>query len=1162
MKRRSFLKMSLSGAGSLVISNYVSANFGDLFPFFAPVDVANPLAQYPNRDWEKTYRNLWHYDSEFTFLCAPNDTHNCLLKAHVKNDVIVRLAPSFGFSKAEDIYKNKASARWEPRCCQKGLALPRRIYGDRRIKYPMVREGFLQWFYDGFPRGEDGKPPAKYFAGRGKEAFLKISWEAAFNIAARAMQNIAETYSGDAGKEKLLKQGYDPLMVEATDGAGVQTLKFRGGMSGLGMTRIMGHYRMANMMALLDSKIRNLPPDKAKGARGWDNYAWHTDLPPGHPMVTGQQTVDWDLVCVEHSKHIIVWGMNWITTKMPDAHWLTEARLRGAKVTVIACEYSATCNKGDNVLIVRPGTTPALALGFCNVIIREKLYDADYLKKFTDLPFLVRTDNYKFLKPQDVFAEYKPAELKNYITTIKEGEKLKPELKQKQPIITDKLRQEWGDFMVWEEKSGKPVVVNRDDIGKSLSGKDAEGGVSDSALEGKFRIQLNDGKEVEVVPVFELIKNYILDNYDPQTVSEITWAPWEGIEAIAREVGKNPGSTLFAIGMGPNQFFNNDLKDRTVLLLASLTKNIGRIGGNVGSYAGNYRSAFLDGVTEYIAENPFNIQLDEKGHVETKYCYKPESVHYFNLGDRILRGGDKVLTGKSHMPAPSKSIMVANSNSLIGNAKGHYDNVVNLYPHVEFIGINEWWWTTSCEYADLVFAVDSWAEFKSPDATISVTNPFLYIFPRTPMQRVFDTRGDIEVAAGIANAFAEITGDNRFRDYFKFVNEGKPEVYLQRMLESSGATKGYNIKDLEKNASQGIPALLMSRTYPKFVGYEQTEENKPWYTKSGRLEFYRDEDEFMNAGENLPVFREPIDSTFYEPNVIVAKPNPAIRPLTPDKMGFSADDLSSDMRQARNVVKSWGEVKNTRHPLTKQDPKYKFVFHTPKYRHGAHTTPVDTDVVAVWFGPFGDIYRHDKRMPYITEMYVDINPLDAKELELEDGDYAYIDADPGDRPFRNFEEKKESEEYKVARLMCRIRYYPGTPRGVLRMWHNVYASTFGSVAGAKKDPTGMAKNPATRYQALFRYGSQQSCTRAWLKPTLMTESLVRKNLYGQQIGKGFMLDVHSPTGAPRESFVKVEFAENGGIAPNRIWRPAELKIRPTYEDEKFKTYLAGGYLKK
>ena len=48
--------------------------------------------------------------------------------------------------------------------------------------------------------------------------------------------------------------------------------------------------------------------------------------------------------------------------------------------------------------------------------------------------------------------------------------------------------------------------------------------------------------------------------------------------------------------------------------------------------------------------------------------------------------------------------------------------------------------------------------------------------------------------------------------------------------------------------------------------------------------------------------------------------------------------------------------------------------------------PVDTDMIAMLFGPFGDMYRHDKRTPYVAEGYVDIHPQDAKELGVEDGD--------------------------------------------------------------------------------------------------------------------------------------------------------------------------------
>jgi nitrate reductase / nitrite oxidoreductase, alpha subunit len=135
----------------------------------------------------------------------------------------------------------------------------------------------------------------------------------------------------------------------------------------------------------------------------------------------------------------------------------------------------------------------------------------------------------------------------------------------------------------------------------------------------------------------------------------------------------------------------------------------------------------------------------------------------------------------------------------------------------------------------------------------------------------------------------------------------------------------------------------------------------------------------------------------------------------------------------------------------------------------------------------------------VAEGYVDINPGDAKELGVEDGDYVWID--PTRRTGRSAAGRK-TPDYEFSRLLCRARYYPGTPRGVTRMWFNMYGATPGSQRGPRT--TGRAgQEPATQYQAMFRSGSHQSATRGWLKPTWMTDSLVRKNLFGQGIGKGF-----------------------------------------------------------
>src|SRR6266508_3182235 len=397
MDRRRFLQIAaMAGLGTAV-------NPGDLlaqYRFLDPVRVPNPLQQYPNRDWERIYRDIFRHDRTFTFLCAPNDTHNCLLKGFVKNNVLVRIEPTYGYGKATDLSGHRASARWDPRCCQKGLVLGRRLYGDRRVKGAFVRKGFKEWVEKGFPRDpQTGRAPAELMK-RGWDGFVRVSFEEAYALHAKALENITRTYS------------------------------------------------MANMVALLDASVRGVGPDKALGGGLWDSYSWHTDLPPGHPMVHGDQTSEFELFDVENAKLVVVWGMNWITTKMPDSHWLTEARLKGTKVVVLTVEYSATANKGDEVIVIRPGTDPAFALGLASVIVGEKLYDADFVKRYTDLPRLVRMDTLEPLLARAVFPGYQEAQLSNWVNVVKTGQRPMPTVAQNGMQMPEAIRGEFADFVM------------------------------------------------------------------------------------------------------------------------------------------------------------------------------------------------------------------------------------------------------------------------------------------------------------------------------------------------------------------------------------------------------------------------------------------------------------------------------------------------------------------------------------------------------------------------------------------------------------------------------------------------------------------------------------------------------------------------------------------
>jgi nitrate reductase alpha subunit len=311
---------------------------------------------------------------------------------------------------------------------------------------------------------------------------------------------------------------------------------------------------------------------------------------------------------------------------------------------------------------------------------------------------------------------------------------------------------------MWDEVQNQPVAINRDQVGKNFAALKLT-----PKLSGEVKVKLASGQEVACRTVFDATKQLLDESYTPEQIEKLIWAPAAAVRSLARQIAANMDKTLFAMGMGPNQFFNSDLKDRSIFLIAALTRNLGKFGGNVGSYAGNYRASFFNGLPQYIGENPFQIEADPSKPSKVKQFWKAESVHYFNHGDTILRMGDNVLTGKSHIPTPTKAVHVSNSNSLIGNVKGHYDFVINTLSRVEFIAQNEWWWTGSCEYSDIVFAVDSWAEMKYPDLTMSVTNPFLYTFPATPLKRIHDTRSDVDVAAGVCKAVGKATEDPRQR---------------------------------------------------------------------------------------------------------------------------------------------------------------------------------------------------------------------------------------------------------------------------------------------------------------------------------------------------------------------------------------------------------------
>src|SRR3954453_21821815 len=84
-----------------------------------------------------------------------------------------------------------------------------------------------------------------------------------------------------------------------------------------------------------------------------------------------------------HSRYILIWACNMISTNLHLWPFVAEAQRRGAKVVVIDPVRHRTARLADWYLPIRPGTDGALALAMMNVIISEGLPDESYVRDHT-----------------------------------------------------------------------------------------------------------------------------------------------------------------------------------------------------------------------------------------------------------------------------------------------------------------------------------------------------------------------------------------------------------------------------------------------------------------------------------------------------------------------------------------------------------------------------------------------------------------------------------------------------------------------------------------------------------------------------------------------------------------------------------------------------------
>ncbi|MFH1240956.1 MAG: molybdopterin oxidoreductase family protein [Pseudomonadota bacterium] len=183
--------------------------------------------------------------------------------------------------------------------------------------------------------------PLKRTGPKGKGEFKRISWDEALGEIVSQYRNIIS----DFGAESILPYSYAGTM-------GV--LQFHAGHAffhRLGASKLDRTICSAAAEAGFEASLGAVPT---------------TDI---------ESTVDSDL--------IIIWGSNTISTNMHAWPFFLEARSQGASIVVIDPYRNRTARKADGHLQLRPGTDAALALGMMNVLIKEDLFDQEFISKYT-----------------------------------------------------------------------------------------------------------------------------------------------------------------------------------------------------------------------------------------------------------------------------------------------------------------------------------------------------------------------------------------------------------------------------------------------------------------------------------------------------------------------------------------------------------------------------------------------------------------------------------------------------------------------------------------------------------------------------------------------------------------------------------------------------------
>ncbi len=97
---------------------------------------------------------------------------------------------------------------------------------------------------------------------------------------------------------------------------------------------------------------------------------------------SGRKTFNYDYA---QCKHLVLYGRNvFESLRVKQANTIMELLDRGGKITYIDVRASGTAMKATRFWMIRPGTDYALNLGIIHTVLRDRLYDAEFVDKWVD----------------------------------------------------------------------------------------------------------------------------------------------------------------------------------------------------------------------------------------------------------------------------------------------------------------------------------------------------------------------------------------------------------------------------------------------------------------------------------------------------------------------------------------------------------------------------------------------------------------------------------------------------------------------------------------------------------------------------------------------------------------------------------------------------------